>query len=128
MGNEQREQMGAASRVARESRQHSIAERSQAKLLRMIEKKLTTSFIGALARFENYFGGLWAHGVDFVDLTPEEKEWRELWIQARTEILNNGNNQVRAIQQEVQLYTTKWQGHQIQLNVENNCPGTTCQE
>lgn len=92
-------------------------EQSRRRLLRTLEKKLNTSFIGALSKFETFFGPLWGHRKDESELTPEQKKWREIWSLCRTEILNNGNNQLRAIQSEVVQYTVTWNKHNLVLPV-----------
>ncbi len=87
-------------------------ESSQKRLLKILEKKLQTSFIGALSQFEQIFGHLWGHNKDEDELTKQEREYRDLWVQARTNILNNGNNQLRAVQNELSQYTVSWNRHQ----------------
>lgn len=49
--------------------------------------------IGSLARVEDYFGYLWGH--DSKQLTDQQKEFRALWEELRTEILNHGNFHIR---------------------------------
>ena len=74
-------------------------------LSRHIEAKLRTTMIGALARFEENFGVLWGHGKRDSDLSEREERYRELWNLTRTEVLNNGNNQLRAAKEEICCYT-----------------------
>lgn len=71
------------------------------RLLRSCERRLSTAFVGALSRFETWFGRLWGHGRHREDLSPEELVWREAWEACRNDVLNNGNNQVRALQADV---------------------------
>lgn len=78
-------------------------ENTKQQLLQNLEKKFKTTMIGALARFEENFGELWGHGK--TKLTEVEEEWREIWDETRTEILNNGNNQLRAAQDELAAYS-----------------------
>ena len=49
--------------------------------------------IGSIARVEEYFGYLWAHGKD--NPTEREEEFRVLWDELRNEILNHGNFHIR---------------------------------
>lgn len=98
----------ATGRVEAEAAKKRYNESSQKRLLRILEKKLQTSFIGALSQFEQFFGHLWGHRRDESELTPEQLEMRDKWNQARTFILNNGNNQIRAIQSELSQYTVSW--------------------
>ena len=61
-----------------------------------VEKKIQTTMIGALAKFEENFGYLW--GIDKnEDLTEKELYFSNLWEKTRVAILNNGNNQLRNV-------------------------------
>jgi hypothetical protein len=85
-----------------------------------VQKKVTTSFIGALAKVETYIGRkLWAHGSDVSQCTPTELAWREVWEQCRTEILNNGNAQLRAVENEVMQYEISWNKFRYQMPAKN---------
>ena len=44
----------------------------------------------------------------------------ELWTRARTEVLNNGNTQLRALRTEIASQTVKWNRHHIDFKI----PGT----
>lgn len=92
-------------------------EESKRKLKNIIEKKFKTTFIGALSCFEEEFDFLWGHGKQEEDLTQEEKSMKDRWERARTKILNNGNNQARAVLNELQQYLVNWQGYTMQLPV-----------
>jgi len=81
-------------------------ENSKKRLMSVIEKKFKTTMIGALARVEDGFGSLWGHGQR--DLTPEQQEFRKLWTEVRTDVLNNGNNQLRGALDEIANYTMSW--------------------
>lgn len=82
---------------------------SKATLKRHIETKFKTTMIGALSRFEKIFGEeVWGHGLDDELLTDAQKDNREKWQLARTEILNNGNNQMRASIAEVDNNTIRY--------------------
>lgn len=85
------------------------------RLFRIVGKKVTTSFVGALARFEDFFGRLWGHGRPEQELSENERRWRELWRECRTEILNNGNNQVRALEAELAMHGVEWERYRYQL-------------
>lgn len=96
---------------------------SKKKLLRAIETKFKTSFIGALNQFEKKFGFLWGHGKPDSELTSSELEFKELWNEARAEVLNNGNNQLRASQEEIAEYTMEKNKHEINLPVKPRSEG-----
>lgn len=89
---------------------------SKKKLAKICETKCKTGFIGALSQFEEFFGELWGH-KDSHSLTPEQQAWKEIWNECRTAVLNNGNNQIRAINNEIQQYDITWRRHERQLPV-----------
>ncbi len=64
-----------------------------------IRKKILTTTIGSLARFEKYFGYLWGHGKE--ELTAEEERMLDYWEEARYEILNLGNQQIRSLDNNI---------------------------
>jgi hypothetical protein len=78
-----------------------VAQRAKA---RAMEKRIRTGFIGALARFEDYFGTLWGHDKPPEQRTLQENLWYDVWLQCRNEVLNNGNKQIRDL-----YYTRKEQ-------------------
>jgi murein endopeptidase len=68
----------------------------QQQLLESIEKRLKTTMIGSLARFEDSFGYLWEKE------TSNKQYFEKLWDDTRKNILNNGNNQLRLALDELQ--------------------------
>lgn len=87
-------------------------DQSKVKLKKIITTKLRTSFIGALSSFEETFGIIWGYGIDERDMTREQLKWRELWESCRTSVLNNGNHQIRACDNEFLQYVVSWNRHQ----------------
>ena len=81
---------------------------SKRRLMKNIQRKFQATMIGALAQFEKEFGHLWGHGKDAGDITQDEQEWLDVWDEVRNEILNNGNHQLRAAQEEIDEYTMTW--------------------
>jgi hypothetical protein len=66
-----------------------------------VEKRIQTTMIGALARFEDNLGFLW--GVDKDEntpLTPEEERYADIWDFTRNQILNQGNAQIRYLKED----------------------------
>lgn len=59
----------------------------------ILKKRILTTMIGALARFEDAFGYLW--GIDSDNPTQEQLDIESKWEKVRTEILDHGNNQIR---------------------------------
>lgn len=92
-------------------------ESSKKRLMKNIERKFKTTMIGALATFEECFGHLWGHGKDESVATENEMAFRKLWEQARTDVLNNGNSQLRIAQEEIAQYTMTWNRYHIDFIV-----------
>lgn len=67
-------------------------------LMRDIETRLKTTMIGSIAQFEKYFGYLWEN-----DSNHREK-YEDLWEEARNNILNNGNHQIRLAMRDLSDY------------------------
>lgn len=97
--------MSSLAAQARKANQDRYAAHSRETLKRHITSKLKTTMIGALASFEEAFGYLWGRGLDEEDLTPEQIKNRDVWELVRTEVLNKGNNQLRAAMSEIDLYS-----------------------
>jgi len=89
---------------------------SQNRLRQNVGKKIQTTMIGALSAFEENFGKLWGLESD-VDLTDEQKMFRELWEKTRTDVLNKGNKQLRAAMEEISEYNTEWNKYKATLIV-----------
>jgi hypothetical protein len=70
-----------------------VNNQNKRQILKAAETRFKTIMIGSIARVEDYFGYLWAHGKD----TPTERqeEFRALWDELRNEILNHGNFHIR---------------------------------
>lgn len=60
----------------------------------IIKKRILTTMIGALSRFEDTFGYLW--GIDSDNPTISQLDIEAKWEKVRTEILDHGNNQIRS--------------------------------
>lgn len=121
-------QMWAAAQLNKTDREKSrerLKSASRERLLRIIETKIRTTMIGALAAVEESIGReLWGHGRPRCDCTPEQLRWRDVWENVvRPAILNNGNNQLRAMQAEVALYEIIWTGYQNVLPVRKDDGG-----
>lgn len=73
------------------------------KLQFQIEKRIQTTMIGALDKFEKNFGHLWGHYKDG-PLTQEEEEFADMWDFTRNQILNQGNTQIRNLHDDFSKY------------------------
>ncbi len=84
-------------------------EESKKRLQKILSTKMRTAFIGALDAIEKNFGYLWGIDKDEDEpLTMEEDKMLQLWLLVRNKILTNGNNQLRAIENELEQYTIHW--------------------
>lgn len=95
-------------------------EFSKKRLLNNLEKKFNTTIIGSLAIFEEEFGYLWGHGVPYEKLNDDEKEFREMWKETRTRILDAGNSNLRAAQSELAQYTFHWNRYITEFKLKGN--------
>lgn len=105
---------------AKEARKQKFLESSRRRLDKIVSTKITTTFIGAIAAFEEEFGFLWGHNLNEYDLTEEQLNMRDLWNKARTRILNSGNNQVRAASNEIANHMVCWNRHTIEFDMTKN--------
>lgn len=72
-------------------------------IIQLASRRLETTMIGALARFENSFGHLWGHHKNLdSELTEQELYFDNIWQDVRNNILNHGNNQIRGLQTDIQ--------------------------
>ena len=96
---------------ARKKRSESDAkykDNSKRRLCNILKKKFDTTIIGSLAAFEDAFGELWGHGLNINDLDEDQRYWREIWMETRSKVLDNGNANLRAAQNEISQYTLSW--------------------
>lgn len=115
---QQMEQVSIARRQDAIVAKDRLKEQSKQRLMKIISTKHRTTLIGSLSRFEEFIGKmLWGHGKPDDELTPEQLQWKEMWLQCRTEILNNGNNQLRALEKEIVQYDVEWLRYRVMLPV-----------
>jgi hypothetical protein len=107
---------------SREASENRYVDESRKRLDRIITQKMNTTFIGAISAFEKNFNFLWGAGKKESEMTDEEKHLYNIWQGVRTEILNNGNNQLRALRNELQNHNVSWNRHTITIKAkeENN--------
>jgi len=71
-------------------------------IIQMATKRLETTMIGALSKFENVFGYLWGqHKYHDEQLTDKELHFDNMWQDVRNNILNHGNQQIRALGNDI---------------------------
>lgn len=78
-------------------------------IMKSIEKRIQTTMIGALAKFEENFGHLWNTNEE----SEEAEKFWDLWEHTRNQILNNGNNQLRSALEDLgdYLYNSRKPGN-----------------
>ena len=90
-------------------------ESSKEKLGKSIEKKMKTTFIGALSAMEEELGYLWGFNKK-ERLTREEKELKKVWDKIRNRVLNNGNHQCRLLLEELEQYSIRWNRYRTEID------------
>lgn len=99
---------------SREASQANFAEESRKRLDKIISQKMQTTFIGAISAFESNFSFLWGSNKKG-ELTEDEQQLFNIWQRVRTDILNNGNNQLRALRNELQNHNVSWNRHTLTI-------------
>ena len=94
-------------------------DNSKRRLSNILKKKFDTTIIGSLAAFEEKFGELWGHGLAMGDLDEDQRYWREVWMETRSKVLDNGNANLRAAQNEISQYTLSWNRYVTNFNTDN---------
>ncbi len=65
-------------------------------------KRIETTMIGALSRFEESFGKQWGHFKgENEELSQQELDMEDLWTFTRNSILDHGNKQIRALSSDI---------------------------
>mgnify|MGYP003113015873 FL=1 len=99
---------------AREERHRDL---SRDKLFKAAKKKIQTTMIGALSTLEQSFGFLWGFDTPEEERTPEQKKVYEIYEEARAQILDRGNTQIRNLDSEFVNYEIVRKKHYITLPV-----------
>lgn len=110
----------AAADHNKQKKEESYKDNSKRRLLNNIKKKFDTTIIGSLAAFEEKFGELWGHGLPIAELDEDQIYWREVWADTRSRILDNGNANLRASQNEIAQYTLSWNRYVTQFKLDRN--------
>lgn len=78
---------------------------SKDKLLKVAKKRVQTTMIGALSSIEETFGFLWEN----------DQVMKDAFEELRSEILDRGNNQIRALESDFSTYEIVWKKYTYQL-------------
>ena len=111
-------QLVAANQKQRELKDNKYKDKSKKRLTNIVSTKIKTSFIGSISCFENHFGFLWGHGKPDEELTENEQTMRDIWEDARANILDNGNTQLRASVNELNNYSINWERYHMELPIQ----------
>ena len=106
----------------KKKREERTKEVSKNRLYQISKKKIQTTMIGALASIEKHFGFLWGQDEDdgeVENVTPEQKQLREIYDEARSEILDKGNTQIRNLEFEFAAYDIVWKKNTVMLPVKS---------
>ncbi len=90
-------------------------ENSKKRLMSNIDRKFRTTMIGSIAAMEEDFGYLWGQDLAPKDLNTSQTEWRKVWAKVRSKILDKGNSNLRAAQNEISQYTIKWDRYVVKM-------------
>ena len=80
------------------ARENRNKELSRDGLFKAAKKKIQTTMIGSLSTLESSFGFLWGFDVAEEERTPEQKKVYEIYEEARAQILDRGNTQIRNLE------------------------------
>ena len=101
----------------RSAREERGKELSKDKLFKAARKKIQTTMIGSLSTLESSFGFLWGLDIAEEDKTSEQKKVYEIYEEARAQILDRGNTQIRNLESEFVNYDIIRKKHYITLPV-----------
>jgi transcription termination factor Rho len=98
----------------KQKRDDKYKEVSKDRLFQIGKKKVQTTMIGALDTIEKSFGFLWqAEG----ELTQEQVQLKSIFENARSEILDRGNTQIRNLEAEISNYDISWKRYTVSLPI-----------
>ena len=100
----------------KKKRDEKYKEISRDRLSQIAKKKIQTTMIGALDSLEKGFGFLWGIGSEG-ELTQEQEQLKAIFEDARSEILDRGNTQIRNLQAEISNYDISWKRHTVTMPV-----------
>lgn len=79
-----------------------IKHQSKQRLKSTVDTRIKTAMIGSLSSIEKHFGKLFGYNEE--NLTPQQKEWKNIFEEMRSEILDKGNAQIRAFESDLSSY------------------------
>ena len=98
----------------KKKRDERYKEVSKDRLFQIAKKKVQTTMIGALDTIEKSFGFLWQTDAE---LTQEQVQLKSIFENARSEILDRGNTQIRNLEAEISHYDVSWKIYTVNLPI-----------
>ena len=92
-------------------RDEKYKEISKDRLYQIAKKKIQATMIGALDTIERSFGFLWTSE----ELSNEQVQLKSIFENARSEILDRGNTQIRNLETEMIHYDITWKRYTVNL-------------
>jgi hypothetical protein len=83
------------------------------------ERKILTTMMGAISRFEDFMGHMWGKGADD-GLTDEQLQNLERWKLLRKEIMDNGHKQLRGLKCEIDQHNLTLNRTKIVFTMRNS--------
>lgn len=90
----------------KKQKEEKFKELSNNRLYNIAKKKIQTTMIGAIATIEKHFGPLLENG---------SKSAKQAFEDARSEILDKGNSQIRNLESEFNNYEIVWKKNNLIL-------------
>jgi len=94
-------------------------EMTKQRLVEMIEKKIMTTCVGSIERFEMALGHLW--GRNKIRINEDEGELRAVWSELRKSILDLANLQIRNVRKEIEFYSVELDLNSLDLGKVKKC-------
>ena len=91
-------------------------QKSKDRLTTSTQKKIRTTMIGSLCSIEDHLGFLWGHNSN-EPLTEQQEEFRNIYEELRTEILDKGNIQIKEVVVDLSTYDVTWNRYRYQIPV-----------
>ena len=98
----------------KKKRDERYKEVSKDRLFQIAKKKVQTTMIGALDTIEKSFGFFWQTDAE---LTQEQVQLKSIFENARSEILDRGNTQIRNLEAEISHYDVSWKRYTMNLPI-----------
>ena len=89
-------------------------QKSKDRLTSSTQKKIRTTMIGSLSSIEDHLGFLWGHNSK-ESLTPEQEQYRNIFDELRTEILDKGNIQIKEVVVDFANYDVIWNRYKYEI-------------